>query len=901
MATPSRSVKPEGKWHALSVPAVLRQLEADRRGLTSAEAAARQRQSGANVLPYRRRSSDLDILLSQLRSPVVSILALAMVLTLVLRNWVDLGVIAAVIGVNTAFGFWQERKATREFEKLRALVDFRAHLRRDGNEVSLPVAALVAGDVVMLGAGDRVPADARLLEVNDLTVIEAPLTGESAPSPKGTATLAVGTALPDRDNMVYLGTTVASGRASAVVCAIGGATELGQIARLVSETAERPTPLQRQLTVLGRQLTVIVCSVAAVVLLIGLLQGRPLLNFGGAAVDSMLYVATTLAVAAIPEGLLVIVTLTLAIGMRAILKEGALVHRLAATETLGSTSIICTDKTGTITEGKMQVARVITPDEHYDFRHLLDDPRLSERLRLLKIAALCNDAVVENPAEELRQWRVLGSPTETALLDAAAQVGIRAEELTKSEPRVAEIPFRSDTKYMATLHQARGGRTIYGKGSPEQILDFCRRVEVGGKVKLLDAETRRRLTTAYETYTRQGLRLLGVAYRPVAPDATLVAPPHDLIFAGFIGLKDPLRPDAKIAYAQTRRAGIRTVMVTGDHRLTAVAIAREMGMPSAPERVVDGAKLDAMDDAELARRIRSYDIFSRVSPKHKLRIVAAWQARGAVVAMTGDGVNDAPALKAADLGIALNSGTDVAKETADLILLDNNFKTIIAVVRQGRIIYDNIRKAVLYLLSDSMSEVVLVSAALLMGLPLPLLPAQILWINLITDSLPALALAQEAGEPEVLSDLPRRKGESVVDVQSKTLIVAISLTITVLMFSLMVWLHARGLPLEYIRTIIFTQLAVKSLVFVFSIRSLRRSIIQQNFASNPLLIFAVVGGLLLQLAAVYLPPLQRVFHTVPLRMNDWALIVGLSIVVSAVIEITKMRLMPSRRRTQPER
>ncbi|TSC76998.1 MAG: Ca2+-transporting ATPase [Parcubacteria group bacterium Gr01-1014_31] len=881
-------------WHHAAESAILRKLHTTARGLGAEEARRRLHRHGPNVLPREKRLGGLVILLGQLRSPVIGILLFALALTLVLRHWLDFFVIGAVIAINTVVGFLQEWKATKEFEQLRRLVTFKARVLRSGREIAVPTDVLVPGDVVVVRAGDRVPADARLLQSIDLTVVEAPLTGESAASPKTVTTLAPGASLPDRENMLYLGTTIASGEGTAVVCATGAETELGQIAMLVRETGEPPTPLQLKLEQLGKQLTVVVCVIAAIVALIGMLQGRPFLSPDGHPEDSMLYMAVALAVSAIPEGLLVIVTVILAIGMRAILKQGALVHRLAATETLGSTSIICTDKTGTITEGVMRVSRVITADDHYDFHRIVEDPRMAERLLVLKIAALCNDAVVENPDEELRHWRVLGNPTETALLLAAAQVGARPDELNRAEPRLDEIPFRSETKYMATLHQVENARMMYCKGSPERVLQFSSFAEVAGKVKPMDAALRRRLTAAYEEHSRHGLRLLGLAYRRLSADDDFSDPPSGLIFTGFIGLKDPLREETKNAFSLTQRAGIRTVMITGDHRLTAVAIAKEMGMAATADRAVDGSALDGMTDEQLTRRIRSIDIFARVTPKHKLRIVTAWQRRGAVVAMTGDGVNDAPALKAADIGIALNSGTDVAKETADLILLENNFNTIVAVVRQGRVIYDNIRKAVLYLLSDSMAEVLLVTAAMLSGLPLPLLPAQILWINLICDSLPAMALTLEPGEPEVLDEPPRDKREPVISHEAKAMIAVISVAITVPLFALLFVLHRRGLPIDYLRTLIFTQLALVSLIYVFSLRSLRHSIFQQTMLGNLWLLGSVGFGLALQMLAVYEPHFQKVFRTVPLLPADWVMIGVLALAVLGVIEIMKYLLWQRR-------
>jgi len=883
------SLRCEQHWHALAERAVLGHLHASRTGLTSPEAAARLRQYGGNVLPPPQRIHGFAILLNQLKSPVVLILLFAMALTVALRQFLDLAVIAAVMSLNTLVGFTQERRATRTFESLQQLVTFRARVIRDGRERSLPSEALVPGDLITVRAGDRVPADARLLHTSDLTVVEASLTGESTPSKKSPVVLPAETPLADRENMVYLGTTAVTGVGAAVVCATGGATAMGQIVHLVQQTEEPQTPLEGKMRQLAKQLTVIVCAVAALVVVLGLLQGRPLLAGIGAAESSILYVAVALAVSAIPEGLPVIVTVILAIGMRRIARHGALVHRLNASETLGSTSVICTDKTGTITEGQMQILRLITADEHAELRRIVNEPRDAERMLLLKIAVLCNDAVVENPDDELQRWRLLGDPTETALLKSAAQVGVRQAELQRLEPRLDELPFSSETMCMATLHRMGDQRIVYLKGSPEAVLQRCRTVEMLGKVKLLNGGLRRRLQEAYELHSRHGLRLLGMAYRFLSPSDRFTHDVAGYTLVGFVGLKDPLRPEAKEAFAMTSRAGIRTVMVTGDHPLTAVAIAQELGMQITPSRVMVGEELERLTSEELAKNIHRIDIFARVSPRHKLQIISAWQRRGEVVAMTGDGVNDAPALQAADIGIALNSGSDVAKETADLILLEDNFRTIATVVEQGRVIFDNIRKAVLYLLSDSMTEVALVSAAMISGLPLPLLPAQILWINLIDDGLPAIALTAERGEAEVMDSPPRRRGDPVLDTEIKTLIAVISLVFALLLFLLFVWLLSSGAPIRYVRTIMFTELALNSLFYVFSIRNLHHPVGVRSVAGNPQLFGAVAVGFLLQLAAVYEPHLQRVFQTVPLAFSDWVLIVGLSMFVIGVIEVTKWR------------
>ncbi len=885
-------------WHQLSVDEALARLKTSVAGLTTAEANRRQTRWGKNVLPTPPQKPAWTLWWSQFQSPVVAILAAAMAVTAVLRNWVDFGVIGVVLLMNASIGFWQERRATVAFERLRQLVTFHARTLRDGAQVSLPTAELVSGDVVLLRAGMRVPADARLMASENLHVVEAALTGESVPSAKNPAVLPAGTLLADRENMLYFGTVVASGTATAAVCQTGVSTELGQIARLSQTTAPPPTPLQRQLRQLSRQLTLITITVAAFIIAVGLLHGQPLIATAQNSEGSVLYLALAIAVSAIPEGMLVLVTVMLALGMQEIAKHGALVRRLSAAEVLGSTSIICTDKTGTLTEGRMQISRLITPDGEVDFRHVLDDPRAAERMLMLKIAVLCNDAVVENPDDELAAWRVLGDPTDAALLTSASAVGLRQWELLRLEPRAWSNPFTSEAKFQLTAHRQgqAGSLMLYVKGAPERVLGFCRRVERGGKAVPMDGGARRRIIQDVESYSRRGLRVLAFGYRAIAAHET---PPYDAAgatFVGCIGLKDPLRPEAKAALELTRQAGIRLVLVTGDHHLTAAAILEDLGLPVRAGRSLEAAELDRLNDAQLRHRVADIDVFARVSPQHKLRIVRAWQARGEVVAMTGDGVNDAPALQAADIGLAFNAGTDVAKETADVVLLENNFSTIVHMIERGRMIMDNVRKTLLYLVSDSLTEAAVVTGAIFAGTPLPLLPVQILWVNLVNDGLPALALTAERGEVEIMRERPRRKDQPLLDRTMIRLLLTVGVMSTTVVLGLYGWLLSRTTDIAYIRTVVFTQVAVDSLVYVFSVRHFRHAVFSRQVAQNRYLLAAIAVSLLLQLLAIYHPALQLVFHTVPLGWAEWLLIGALAAVVLAALEITKRQLWPPARR-----
>jgi len=585
----------------------------------------------------------------------------------------------------------------------------------------------------------------------------------------------------------------------------------------------------------------------------------------------------------------------LSVGMQAILKHKALVRRLIAAETLGSVSIICTDKTGTLTTGMMEVDRIITYSEDIIIEH----PAFYQHAEVLKdhdlitkISVLCNNAVIENPDAELEKFKVIGDLTERSLLLAALQRGIQKDKIEQDQPRLAEVPFDAERKYMATLHTLNEKQNVvYLKGAPDRILPLTTRVRINGKKVTLTAAKRQELIKKFEKLTERGLRLLAFAYKKIDQNkkTDLGEQLNELIFVGFIALKDPLRAEAKDALRLTRQAGIRTIIVTGDHKLTARAISQELGFGVKKENILEGHQLDELSDAQFNKILTNIDIYARVEPKHKLRIINAWQRRGEVVAMTGDGVNDAPALKTADIGIGLGSGTDVAKETSDIILLDNNFKTIVVAVHHGRIIFDNIRKVLFYLLSDSFSTTILILGSLVLKFPLPLLPAQILWVNIINDGFPALSLTAEPGEKDVMRFKPRRKHDKILNNELKIIIFIVGIALNFFVL-LTFWylLKFTSYSLEHIRTIIFSIIALDSLLYIFSCRSLRNSIFSVGFFSNPILLFAVVGSFILQLVAIYAPPMQAIMGTVPLTdFKDWTLILSLGFIKIIAFEITK--------------
>ncbi len=870
-------------WHSYKIEEIFEKLNSNKNGLGQKEAKNRLAKFGLNKLPEEKRLTRLVILFEQFKSPLIYILAIATVVSFLLKEWADATVILMVVVINTVIGYFQETKANRAIEQLKKMVEHRVIVLREGHEKEINTKDLVLGDIILLKAGDRVPADARLIENKDLQADEAALTGESFPLTKSLDILDKGTVLADRENMVFMGTTITRGKAKAVVCEIGVNTELGQIATLIKETKEEKTPLQKRLAHFSKIISIVILVICFIIFFTGVLQGK--------SVFEMFTIAVAVAVAAIPEGLIIAVTVILALGMQKILKHKALIRKLIAAETLGSTSVICTDKTGTLTEARMEVSHILTGKEEL----LSENHKFSKEItksigheKALRIGLLCNNVVIENPEEELKKWVIIGDPTEQALLLGAVHSGLNPEELDKLEPRIDEIPFDSERKYMVTLNKLEKGKNIvYIKGAPEKILAMASKIEINGQLESLTKEKTKILAKNYDKLTSKGLRVLAVGYKKTK-DENLDNFKGDIIFMGLIALKDPLRKEARETIDLCQKAGIRLVIVTGDHKLTAKAIGQEVGLAAKEENILEGYELDKLSDDEFKKLVKKIEIYARVEPKHKIRIVNAWQSLGEVVAMTGDGVNDAPAIKSADIGIALGSGTEVTKETSDMILMDDNFKTIVAAVRQGRIIYENIRKVILYLLSDSFTEVILIGGSLLLGLPLPVTAAQILWVNLVEDGLPNFALAFEPGEKEVMKDKPRKAKEPILNTEMKILIFAIGIITDIVLFGLYFYLLKSGLEdFNHIRTFIFTALGLDSLLFVFSCRSLRFNIWHKNPFSNRYLIFAVCIGFLMLFGAVYIPFLQGFLKTVPLSRLDWLILIPLAIFKISAIEITK--------------
>lgn len=864
-------------WHTLSPEKVFSLLKTSPKGLERKEVEKRLQKFGPNKLPEEKRLTRLSILLNQFKSPLVYILLFAAAVTFFLKEFVDLGVILAAVVLNAIVGFVQENKAEQTITALKRAVEQKAKVIREGREHEVEMEEVVPGDILLVEAGDKVTADARLFETVNLALVEAALTGESVPSEKTVKILPKGINLADRENMVYQGTTVARGRGRAVVVATGIKTQFGKIALMVKEAVEEKTPLQKQLVHFGRFLTIVLSLACFLILVVGLWEKRPF--------QQMFTTAVAVAVAAIPEGLLVALTVILAIGMQRILKKKALVRKLVAVETLGGTNVICLDKTGTLTLGKMQVADIWT----WDQKSASVDSGAKSHLSALEIGLLCNNAVIENPEEALENWKILGDPTEQAILTAGYSAGLDKEKLEKEMPRVDEIPFDSETRLMATLHKNRSYKTYmtYTKGAPERILGLSSFVDKNGQKVRLTEEKKKKISGIHEGLTRKGLRVLGVAYKEAKSEKLEARSLEGLVFAGLIGLKDPLRPEARETVEQCRRAGIRTVIVTGDHKLTTQAIAQEVGLPAKAENILEGEELDRMSNEELRKAAQKVRVYSRVEPRHKLRIIDALQANGDVVAMTGDGVNDAPALKSADIGIALGSGTDVAKAAADLVLLDDNFKTIMAAVREGRVIFENLRKVVLFLLSNSFTEIILIVGSLFLGLPLPLLAAQILWVNLIEDGPPSMALAFEPEEPGIMDNPPRKKEEPILNTEMKVIIFVVGILTDLVLFGLFYWVLTKTSDLSLARSITFVTLGVDTLVYAFCFKSLKEPLWHEKLLSNKFLNISILIGSLLLIASVNLPFLRFVLRTAPLGSWGWMLVGLFAILEVVLVETTK--------------
>jgi P-type Ca2+ transporter type 2C len=829
-------------------------------GLSKKEIKSRLEKYGPNTLPEEKPTGPLMILVRQFLSPLMFILLIAATVSFLIGEVTDSIVIAMAVGINTILGFVQEFKAEQAAQKLKTYEVLHCNVRRDGKIISIKAKDLVPGDILLLSAGAKVPADIRLTHVNDFRTDESILTGESQPIKKNIDKIENKVVVGDRFNMTFAGTHVLSGKAEGIVIHTGAKTQLGDIAKLVTETKPSATPLQQQIKKLSWWLGAFFLSVTGLVLILGLAKGMN--------VYDVIMISIALAVAAIPEGLLVAVTVILAIGMQRMLKRKALVRHLIAAETLGSVSVICTDKTGTLTRGHMEVVKIATKNFDLSMQEIPGNKLDKEIENLLVACILNNDAQLRQDSQ-----KPTGHPTEITLLKAADSLNINIEKTQKQYPRLDEIPFSSAIKYMATVNKFDNHQELIVKGAPEKIFEMC-------------SPNNERFQQIAQDMTQQGLRTLAIAQK-VKNDIDIKKDLNNLDCIGVIGIQDPLRPEATSTVKELKNAGISIILVTGDHKDTAANIAKHSGIIHRKNGIITGAELDNLTEVELEEKIQDIDVFARVEPRHKITIVNAWKALGKSVAMIGDGINDAPAIKAADIGISLGSGSDVTHEISDMVLLDDNLKSIDEAVKEGRKIFDNIRKVITYLLTDCFGEIILICFAILFGFPLPILATQILYINLMSDGLPYLALTVEPAEPEIMKEPPRPKNEFVLNKEMKTIIFVTGIITDIILFIFYVILLKTNLNLKHVQTIIFTTLAINSLFFAFSVRSLRKYIFKINLFSNPLLIFAFLGSFLMQLFVIYLPPLQRLFSTIPLGFFDWSLILPLSFVKVIAIEITK--------------
>ncbi|MDD2730976.1 MAG: cation-transporting P-type ATPase [Candidatus Portnoybacteria bacterium] len=878
------------KWHAIKLSDVFSATDSRKNGLSVSEAERRLRELGRNTLPQEKPYSKIRLFLRQFRSPLMYILMTTVLISFFLGHYSDSIFIVIVLFINTTVGFYQENKANKSLLALKRMVTIRARVLRDGYEKEIDSEELVVGDVVFLKSGDKVPADGRIIQSKGLKANEASLTGESQAAEKRFAdSLPENVSLPERSNMLFMGTIIEEGRAMMVVAATGINTQIGEVVSLLKKTKERLTPLQKKIETLSRWVGAFILSIISVVFIEGYFTEK---NFVEVFVASL-----ALAVSAIPEGLLPAITVILVLGMRRILKANGLVRKLSATETLGGVTVICTDKTGTLTEGKMQVSHILTSTQELmgdGLNGLANGEKINgveSHITALKIATLANDAFVENPEAELQEWVVRGRSTEKAMLLAGMQAGLDKRELEKQYPVLDRMSFESDYKYAATLHRTNEGKnSLYAIGAPEEIIARSVYLDVDGRKEKLGTSESDKLMRKFESLTKKGLRVLACAHKDCEAGEKyeeFIDLIEGLTLVGFIALKDPLRQDAKEYIGITKKAGIRTVIVTGDHRLTAKAIAEEIGLNAKDENIIDGKEMEILSDAALREKAKYISIYARVSPRHKLRIVNALQADGELVAMLGDGVNDAPAIKSADVGVAVGSGTDVAKEVADIVLLDDDFKTIVKAVEQGRVVFGNIRKVFVYLVADDFSEIFLFLGSLALGFPLPLLPAQILWINLVEDGLPDIALTAEQETEGVMDEKPRNPKEPILNQPMKKWMAAtfvISGLAAFLSF-LIFWKLTDNLHLT--RTVVFALMCFDSLIFAFSVRSFKRTIFRKDIFSNRYLMGAVAVSLVFLIAAVYWPPLQNILSTQSLSPANWLIIFGISLVEIVFVEIFK--------------
>jgi len=891
-------------WHLTEIEHAIHELHShEQHGLSAAEAQSRLTQQGHNELVEKGGRTPIGILWEQLTATMVLILIAAALAATILGDSKNAIAIFAIVVLYTILGFIQEYRAERAIASLKRMSTPMVRVTRDGTLFETTARELVPGDIILLETGNVVPADLRLIEAVNLRIQEATLTGDSEPVEKTTQVL-LGNGLPlgDRRKLAYMGTVVTQGRVRALVVATGMQTELGKIANLIQQASKEHTPLQRRLDQLGKMLAGVGAGIAALVFILGIWRGDQ--------IQHMLLTAVSVAVAIVPEGLPAVVTITLALGAQRMLHRNALIRKLPAVETLGSVTVICSDKTGTLTENKMTVVVLDVPGHELDLtEEMKGDSIQTSRsqgipvqspLSLLVLGgALCNDARLIEKNDS--SYHTIGDPTEGALVAAAAQMGYWKSSLDADFPRIAELPFDSSRKRMTTIHQLNHDRLqnlvgvdvhrnqyiAFTKGSVDGLLHIANHVQAGQHSEAMNDAWRKRIMDANEGFARKGMRVLGVAYRTLSrlPESTATVEESDLIFVGLFGMIDPPRPEVREAVRLTKTAGIRTVMITGDHPLTAVEIARQLGIAD-NSRALTGVDLEKLNDEELKRELVDVNIFARVAPEHKLRIIQALQKNGHIVSMTGDGVNDAPALRQADIGVAMGiTGTDVAKEASDLVVLDDNFATIVDAVQEGRTIYDNIRKFVQFSVAGNIGKVLVMVLAPFLGKPIPLLPLQLLWLNLLTDGLLGLGMCVEPAEKNTMRRPPYSPREGVFSRGAGRQTAWVGLLIGALVLIVGAWYYFNGRSTW--QTMVFTSLAFAQIGQALAARSSHASLFTIGLRSNPLMMALVIVVVGLQMLVMYLPPMQAFFKTTSVSLVDLGIAIGIGVIIFAAIELRK--------------
>ncbi|MFA4956822.1 MAG: calcium-transporting P-type ATPase, PMR1-type [Candidatus Methanoperedens sp.] len=879
-------------YHDQDIEAVLKSLGTSAGGITEQEAAARLNTHGLNEIIEEKKISRLKMLISQFTGFLIIILLVAAVVSALLGETADSIIILLIVILSGVLGFIQDYRAQKAIDALKQMAAPTATVVRNGSNSLIKALRIVPGDIILLQTGDGIPADSRLIESINLQMDEASLTGESVPVPKIIDKIAEEELVADRKNMVYMGTSVSYGRGKAVVTATGMGTELGRIAGMLEHIENEKTPLQLNLDRLGLWIGIITMIVVAFVSILGVLSGFDVIE--------MFIWGVALAVAAIPEALPAVVTVCLALGVRRMVKRHALVRKLPSVETLGATTIICSDKTGTLTRDEMTVRNICVDGKMLevtgagyepagDFMNGDSKIKPEEKTtlgNLLIISALCNDSQLVN---ENSTWHVKGDPTEGALNVLAAKGGIHKQEMEKRYKRTDEIPFSSERKMMTTIYSTPDGVFAYSKGAPEVILNSCTYIYRDGSLVKFDDADKTNILEILKTMASRAQRVLAFSQKQFKASPSVNDAEKEMVFVGLVGMIDPPREEVKTAIATCQKAGIKTVMITGDHQLTGCAVAEELGLFGKGEIALTGANLDTMDDKELAQIVENVSVYARVSPAHKMRIIDALKKKGHVVAMTGDGVNDAPALKAADIGIAMGiTGTAVSKEASDMILTDDNFASIVSAIEEGRNIFKNIKNFVLYGLGCHIGEVLIVLIAMLAWQELPLVAIQILWINLITDGLPPMALSVELPDKALMTQPPRKRDEGIITKRVLFYGLAVGVLIAVQALLIFRWyLDVDTADILKARTMVFTLIVISMMFNAFNWRSERLSLLEIGIFSNRTLLYAVGSTILLQLLVIYAPMLNGLFKTVPLGLADWGIIMLLASTTLIFVEVAK--------------